>query len=90
MTEEQIRYMEDRAYRKWGSRHPVDWKRPPRQMPRWFDLWGVFALRELEGVFGHLEQSDLDRFWSERSKGQHPYEDAGGYMIRCYSALMGE
>lgn len=84
------KFMEDRANWKWNTTHPMDWKRPPRQMPHWFNLRGYAALRNLEEVFGLIDQADLDRFWAEHAKGQGVNEDAGGYLIRCYAALMGD
>lgn len=84
------RFMEDRANWKWNTTHPMEWPRPPRKMPRWWNIWGYASLRDTEEVFGLIDQSDLDRFWAEHAKGQSVYEDAGGYLIRCYSALMGE
>lgn len=85
-----ISFMEDRAAYKWDEAHPIGWPSPPRKMPRWFNLRGRIALRDMEEVFGHIEQASLDRFWAERAKGQSVHEDAGGYLIRCYAALMGD
>lgn len=82
-------YMEDRANHKWNATHPLEWPIPPRKMPRWYNFIKMARLREMEDVFGHIDQAALDRFWAESAKGQSVYEDAGGYMIRCYEGLMG-
>ena len=68
--------------------HPMNWPVPPRTLPRWFELAKKRALREAEAWFGSLSQDDLDAFWAESAKGQSVYEDAGGYRLRCYRALL--
>lgn len=85
----EIAFMEDRANWKWNATHPVGWPVPPRTMPSWMNLIGRYKLRDMEEAFGHLDQTALDRFWSERAKGQSVYEDAGGYLVRCYAAMAG-
>lgn len=85
----QISFMEHRANHKWNTTHPMDWPTPPRKIPHWFNIVGFIKLVEMEEVFGRINQSDLDRFWAEMRKGQSVYEDAGGYLVRCYAALMG-
>ena len=85
-----IAFMEDRANWKWNASHPMGWPTPPRKMPRWWNFGAYLRLLEMEEVFGRICQADLDRFWAEMAKGQSVYEDAGGYLIRCYAALIGE
>lgn len=82
-------YMQDRAVSKWNAEHPLYWPTPPRQMPKWFQFKKRIELRDMEEVFGHIDQPALNRFWSEMGKGQSVYEDAGSYMLRCYEALAG-
>lgn len=73
----------------WGP-HPFSWPCPPEKRPRWWQRKAVQRLRELEAVFGHLDDNALQRYWQEARKGQSVYEDAGGYMIRCYEAMIGK
>lgn len=82
-------FMEHMANWKWNATHPSEWPVPPRKMPRWFNTVGWMAIRDMEEVFGIINQSDLDRFWTTRSHGQSVNEDAGGYLMRCYLALSG-
>lgn len=82
-------YMQDRAVYQWGEAHPISWPRPPRKIPSWFNFCGRAEIRNMEAVFGDIDQTALDRFWAEMAKGQSVYEDAGGYMLRCYEALAG-
>ena len=77
------------ASKKWGD-HPASWPRPPREMPRWWQFRVKRRLRGLESVFGPIDAAALDRYWQEVRKGQSIYEDAGGAMLRCYAAMIGE
>lgn len=73
----------------WGM-HPSSWPRPPMERPRWWQRKAVRRLCELEDVFGHLSDNALQCYWIEVRKGQDIYEDAGGYMLRCYMAMIGK
>lgn len=73
----------------WGF-HPIYWPRPPLKMPRWWQFRIKDRLRDLEDVFGPLDQAALDRYHAEARKGQSVYEDVGGYILRCYQAMAGE
>jgi hypothetical protein len=68
--------------------HPMHWPCPPMTMPRWYEFSKKRRLREVERWFGPLCQEDLDAFQTENRKGQSVYEDAGGYALRCYRALV--
>jgi hypothetical protein len=63
----------------------------PRRMPRWWQFRVRKRLKKLDTAFALFDLSPItqemcDRFWSESSKGQSVYEDAGGYMMRCWYA----
>lgn len=73
----------------WGP-HPMGWPVPPRSRPHWWQFAAKRNLDKLEYVFGRLSNNQLRTFWTESAKGQSVYEDAGGYMIRCYAAMIGE
>lgn len=73
----------------WGP-HPTEWPVPPRSRPRWWQFAAKRNLGELEYVVGRLSDEQLRAFWAERAKGQSVYEDAGGYLVRCYAAMLGE
>lgn len=77
----------DIAAASWGA-HPSDWPTPPREMPRWWHFQARMVLEDLEEVFGDLTQDNLDAFWAEIREGQG-FDDAGGYILRCYKAMMG-
>ena len=72
----------------WGP-HPLDWPMPPPKRPSFWHIQTVKRLRDLEGIFGHLSNEALQRYWNEVSKGQSVYEDCGGYLLRCYRAMLG-
>jgi hypothetical protein len=72
----------------WGF-HPINWPRPPRGRPRFWQRQIRKRLSELEKVFGHLDDESLQRYWDEVAKGQSVYEDCGGYLLRCYRAMCG-
>lgn len=78
----------DIAANTWGP-HPLDWPSPPPKRPPFWHIQTVKRLRELEGVFGHLDNEALQRYWNEVAKGQSVYEDCGGYLLRCYEAMIG-
>ena len=73
----------------WGA-HPMDWPTPPRRRPYWWQFRKRKHFAGLEYVFVVLDNEALRRYWSEVQSGQSVYEDAGGYMLRCYAAMMGE
>lgn len=73
----------------WGP-HPISWPVPPRKRPCWWQFSARKNLAALEYVLGELPNEALARFWRERAEGQSVYEDAGGYLLRCYSAMLGE
>jgi len=72
----------------WGP-HPLDWPSPPPKRPPFWQRASRKRLRELEGVFGHLSDEALQRYWDEVGRGQSVYEDCGGYLLRCYQAMLG-
>lgn len=76
------------AERTWGT-HPMDWPDTPHYRPRWWQFRAKRLLREMEQVFGPIDDAAMLRFWRERRKGQSAYEDAGGYLERCYIAMLG-
>ena len=76
------------AERVWGA-HPSSWPRPPRRRPRWWQFEAKRRLARLEAAFDHLSDHDLARYYDEVALGQSVYEDAGGYMLRCYRAMLG-
>lgn len=67
----------------------MDWPEPPEKMPRWWQFKLRKRLKELEIVFGPLDQEALDRYHIEIGIGQSIIEDAGGYLFRAYSAMLG-
>jgi hypothetical protein len=72
----------------WGP-HPLDWPMPPPKRPHFWNRQSLARLRDLEGIFGHLSNEALQRYWQEVAKGQSVYEDCGGYLLRCYRAMCG-
>lgn len=68
--------------------HPANWPVPPSRVPRWYEFRRRRHLREVVACFGPLSPGDLDAFYGELHKGQSVYEDAGGYLLRCYRALV--
>lgn len=76
------------ANERWGE-HPMEWPLPPHSRPRWWQFRTRRTLADLEAVFGHLDNAALRRWWVELRKGQSVYEDAGGYLLRCYEAMAG-
>lgn len=78
-----------RAEQEWGF-HPLCWPTPPRKRPHWWQRHERQSLRDLERLFGPLSNESLAQYWTEVSKGQSVYEDAGGYSLRCYAAMLGE
>lgn len=81
-------YVYELARSTWGD-HPISWPHPPRSKPRWWQFRERKRLAQMEYVFGVLDAAALRRYWYEVRKGQSVYEDAGGYMLRCYQAMMG-
>lgn len=79
----------DIASNTWGP-HPLDWPSPPPKRPPFWHIQTVKRLKALEEVFGHLSNEALQRYWQEVSKGQSVYEDCGGYLLRCYKAMLNE
>lgn len=77
---------EQAAADRWGF-HPVWWPRPPRKMPKWWQISARREVNSLGDVFGLITENGLDRFWEQHAKGQSVFEDAGGYLLRCYKAL---
>jgi hypothetical protein len=82
-------YLIENAEATWGE-HPYHWPRPPRKRPHWWQRQSVKRLRELEEIFGHLDDESLERYYIEVRKGQSVYEDAGGYLMRCYRTMCAE
>lgn len=78
-----------RAENRWGA-HPMDWPRPPMRRPHWWQRKRRRYLERMEAVFGPLDQIALDAFWREAGKGQSVYEDCGGFLLRCYNAMLGQ
>lgn len=76
-----------RAAERFGD-HPMGWPVPPSTIPRWWQCRKSRRWRIVCDLFGNLSQDDLDAFWAEVGKGQSVYEDAGGYMLRCYRAML--
>ena len=72
----------------WGF-HPWGWPRPPRKMPRWWQWKQKQQLANVQLVFKGLTQAHLNRFYEQAALGQAVDEDAGGYLLRCYQAMMG-
>lgn len=70
----------------WGE-HPINWPTPCQ--PRWWQFRQKRKMYEMQGVFGPLKTSNIEAFWRERRKGQSIYEDCGGYLLRCYRAMVG-
>lgn len=79
----------DLAEMVWGL-HPSNWPRPPRRVPRWFYPEEMRRYKQLQSVFKGIDQAAIDRYYNEVMIGQQPDEDAGGYFIRCYTALATE
>lgn len=77
------------AIEHWGEAHPAQWPVPPHRRPSWWQFRQKALLSDLETVFGSLNDDALFRYWRERRKGQDIYEDAGGYLWRCYAAMAG-
>lgn len=75
----------DLAAKRWGW-HPMHWPVPARSQPKIWQFSAVRYDRELREVFGAFNR---DEFWRECRSGQSVYEDAGGYMLRCYKAMIG-
>jgi hypothetical protein len=66
----------------------------PHQLPRWWQFQARKRLKKLNAALAlfnlpPVEQAMCNRFWSESSKGQSVYEDAGGYFMRCWYAAFG-
>ena len=76
------------AEKVWGA-HPMHWPRPPRCRPRWWQFEAKRRLARLESMFDRLSNEDLARYYEQVRLGQSVYEDAGGYMLRCYRAMLG-
>lgn len=77
----------EKVSKEFGA-HPMGWPVPPRVLPKWFQPSRSKRYRYVQRWFGPLSQEDLDAFWGESAKGQSVYEDAGGYMLRCYRAML--
>lgn len=73
---------------KWGP-HPMGWLVPPLGRVAWWRRERRRHLRELEAVFGPLGEDARVAFFAELRKGQSVDEDAGGYLLRCYRAMLG-
>lgn len=80
--------LEGAARLRWGV-HPIHWPVPPLVWPRWWQRRARRSITDLEAVFGTLTRLSLTRYWQQVHAGQSVYEDAGGYMIRCYRAMAG-
>ncbi|CDX26923.1 hypothetical protein MPL3356_60620 [Mesorhizobium plurifarium] len=76
------------AEKMWG-RHPYTWPRPPQRRPRWWQFRERRNLARLEAMFDHLSDEALGRYYQQVRLGQSVYEDAGGYLLRCYRAMLG-
>jgi hypothetical protein len=73
----------DAAARRWGW-HPAGWMVPQRTKPRFWQRMQMRRDAKIKEVFGPF---DRDAYWRERDKGQG-HEDAGGYLLRCYRAMI--
>lgn len=71
----------------WG--HPMDWPPVWERRPRWWNFRAKREEAEVVRMFGQISESGRLAFWEELRKGQSVYEDAGGYLIRCYRAAFG-
>lgn len=76
------------AAETWGA-HPMDWPCPPDRRPPWWHFAERRRLRAMETVFGRLGDGALLLYRIEASKGQSVHEDCGGYLLRCYRAMLG-
>lgn len=76
------------AEQAWGA-HPISWPRPPRQRPSWWQFGERRTLGRLEAMFDQLSNEALARYYEQARLGQSAYEDAGGYLLRCYRAMLG-
>lgn len=70
--------------------YPVLW----RYAPKWWEFKkSRFERRLADGfkMFGlpPITQEMRDMYWREVRKGQSVYEDAGGYMLRCWLVALG-
>lgn len=78
----------DLAAETWGA-HPWGWPRPPATRPPWLAFRARRNLAAMERVFGPLDAAALARFHTQARTGQSAYEDCGGYLMRCYRAMLG-
>lgn len=74
----------DAAANTWGW-HPMNWPRPYRQDPTFWQFAAKRRHKELLEIFGPYDRL---AYYREREKGQG-YDDAGGFMLRCYRAMIG-
>lgn len=89
--------MEDAVYDRlvagFGT-HVHHWPDIPRQRPRWWQRAMIKKERRINAVLATIGKGPItDRmreiFWTEVRKGQDYREDAGGYILRCWSAALG-
>ncbi len=76
------------AAETWGA-HPMDWPSPPTGRPRLWRRVQRQRLRNMEAVFGRLDDAAFARFHEQARLGQSVHEDCGGYLLRCYRAMLG-
>ncbi len=75
------------AAKAWGA-HPIGWPSPPLRRPLWWQFRERRRLYSLEAMFDRLSDEALSRYWAQVVLGQSVYEDAGGFLMRCYRAML--
>lgn len=71
--------------------HPTEWPRPAYTKPRFYQIARQLEEAQLaRGLALHEITEDMrDRFYAEHALGQHWSDDAGGFLLRCYRAMLG-
>lgn len=66
-------------------------RQTPARWWQWKELRYEWRLDEALEAFGlpRITQEMRDAYWREVRKGQSVYEDAGGYLWRCWRAAFG-
>lgn len=82
------------AFRRTFDTTVHDWPHPFRRPPRFWQRKAVARERRLNDAlvrqgYSPVTQEMRDRFYEQVSIGQDIYEDAGGYVWRCWQAMLG-
>lgn len=78
-----------------GHVHPSEYPHIPNRRAKWWEFWNRKRDTKLDHVFQFcvarsFTDEDCQNYWLDVRRGQSPYEDAGGAMIRHWKAAFGE